>query len=35
MKKVLAMLLCLSMLLGLVPALALAEEPAPQQIRHN
>ena len=31
MKKVLAMLLCLSMVLGLVPALALAEEPAPQQ----
>ena len=31
MKKALAMLLCLSMLLGLVPALALAEEPAPQQ----
>ena len=31
MKKVLAMLLCLSMLLGLVPALALAEEPAPRQ----
>ncbi len=31
MKKVLAMLLCLSMLLGLVPAVALAEEPAPQQ----
>ena len=31
MKKVLAMLLCLSMLLGLVPAMALAEEPAPQQ----
>ena len=31
MKKVLAMLLCLSMVLGFVPALALAEEPAPQQ----
>ena len=31
MKRVLAMLLCLSMVLGLVPALALAEETAPQQ----
>ena len=29
MKRVLAMLLCLSMVLGLVPALALAEGPAP------
>ena len=32
MKRVLAMLLCLSMVLGLVPALALAEESAPRQI---
>ena len=31
MKRVLAMLLCLSMVLGLVPALALAEEPAAAQ----
>ena len=31
MKRVLAMLLCLSMVLGLVPALALAEEAAPVQ----
>ena len=31
MKRVLAMLLCLSMVLGLVPALALAEEPTPVQ----
>jgi len=31
MKRVLAMLLCLSLVLGLLPALALAEEPAPAQ----
>ncbi|MBE6950731.1 MAG: hypothetical protein E7451_05265 [Ruminococcaceae bacterium] len=31
MKRMLAMLLCLSMVLGLLPALAMAQEPAPQQ----
>ena len=31
MKRVLAMLLCLSLVLGLMPVLALAEEPAPAQ----
>ena len=31
MKRVLAMLLCLSMVLGLVPAMALAEDSAPLQ----
>ena len=31
MKRMLAMLLCLSMVLGLLPALAAAQEPAPVQ----